>query len=338
MRAYQLAAGATSLADLKLVDLPEPQAGPHQVKIRVRATSLNFRDQAIVKGRYFGGPVPAPQVPLSDGAGEVTAVGPGVSRFKVGDRVAGCFHQGWIDGPPTNTPRVALGHTGAAGMLAESVVLPEDGVVKIPETLDFDQAATLPCAGVTAWNALACGKRVKAGDVVLIQGTGGVSLLALQIARASGARVIATSSSAEKLERVKALGASAVINYKTTPEWGKAVLDLTGGQGADIVVEVGGAGTLGQSMTAVAFGGEIALIGVLTGVEGAAGPHAVMRKGATMRGMLVGSRAMFENLNRAVDANGIKPVIGKTFAFEEAIEAFNYQASDKLFGKVVIRV
>jgi NADPH:quinone reductase-like Zn-dependent oxidoreductase len=337
MRAYHIVPGSMSVEGLQRVDLPDVEPGPGEVKIRVRATSLNFRDQAIIKGVYFGGPVQAPQVPLSDGAGEVVAVGPGVTRFQAGDRVAGTFFQIWTDGPPSPAPKVALGAAPAKGMLAEHVVLHEDGVVAIPETLSFEEAATLPCAGVTAWNALNIGRRVKAGDTVLVQGTGGVSLIALLIAKASGARVIATSSSDEKLERVKALGADVLINYKTTPEWGEEAMKRTG-TGADIVVEVGGAGTLGQSMAAVAYGGAISLIGVLTGTEGAAGPHPIMLKGASLRGVFVGNRAMFENLNRAIDVNGIKPVVDKVFGFEEAADAYRYQSSEKLFGKVVIAV
>jgi NADPH:quinone reductase-like Zn-dependent oxidoreductase len=336
MRAQQLPAGSTGPKDLKIVELPEPQAGPGEVKVRVRATSLNYRDQAVAIGRYMTGPLTVPQVPLSDGAGEVTAVGPGVTRFKVGDRVAACFSPAWIDGPPPSGPRVALGAPPAIGMLAEHVVLPADAFVRIPDSLTFEEAATLPCAGVTAWNALTVGKAVKPGDVVLVMGTGGVSMLALQIARAAGATVVATSSSEEKLARAKTLGAAIGINYKTTPEWGPAVVAATGGRGADIVVEVGGAGTLAQSMQAVAFGGAISLIGVLT--QGQIVPHPLMIKGAMLRGMLVGSRAMFEQLVRAIDANGIKPVIDKVFPFEQAADAYAYQASPALFGKVVIRV
>ena len=338
MRAYRLSKGATSLDDLKRVEADKPVPGPGEVLIRVRACSLNYRDQAIPTGNYFGGVIDRDIVPLSDGAGEVEAVGAGVTRFAVGDRVAGTFFQNWGDGPPHPAAGPALGAVPAKGMLAEYVTLPEGGVVHIAKTLSFEEAATLPCAGVTAWNALMEGpKSVRPGSHVLILGTGGVSLLALQIARAAGATVIATSSSDEKLERVKALGAAHGINYRTTADWGTAAAKLTGGTGVDHVVEVGGVGTLAQSMQAVGFNGEVALIGVLTRT-GETGPHALMMKGASLRGIFVGSRGMAERLNACIDANGIKPVIDKVFAFEQAAEAYRYQSSSALFGKVVIAV
>jgi len=337
MRLYVLEKGAQSLDSLKMVERDTPAPGPGEVQIRVHACSLNYRDQAIVKGQYFGGAVPDDIVPLSDGAGEVSAVGAGVTRFKVGDRVAGIFFQNWVDGPPNPQAGPALGAHPAPGMLAEYVVLPEQGVVPIARSLSYEEAATLPCAGVTAWNALMEGPRPTIpGSRVLILGTGGVSLLALQIARAAGAEVIATSSSDEKLERVKALGALHGINYRTVGDWGAEVVRATG-RGVDHVVEVGGVGTLAQSMQAVGFAGEVALIGVLTR-EGDTTPHALMMKGASLRGIFVGSRVMAERLNAAVDANGIKPVIDKVFPFEEAAEAYQYQSSAALFGKVVIRV
>ncbi|WP_298291267.1 NAD(P)-dependent alcohol dehydrogenase [Novosphingobium sp.] len=335
MRQWLISAGATSLDHLKLVDTAQPTPGPGEVAVQVRACSLNFRDQIIPLGFYMGGVVQQDTVPLSDGAGEVIAVGEGVSSLAVGDRVAGIFFQDWMDGPPNPAMGVALGAPPAPGMLQDVVVLPEHGVVKLAETLDYTEAACLPCAGVTAWNALMEGPRpVKPGDTVLVLGTGGVSLLALQIAKAAGATVIATSSSDEKLERVKAMGADHVINYRTTPEWGAEAARLAGG-GVDKVVEVGGAGTLKQSIAAVGFAGEIALIGVLTR-EGDTNPHGLMFKGASIRGIFVGSKGMAQRLNAFVDAHGIKPVVDRSFAMDALKDAFAYQSSAGLFGKVAI--
>ena len=337
MKSWRLKAGASSLDDLALVEMAKPEPGPGEVLIRVRACSLNYRDQAIVAGQYFGGRIATDITPLSDGAGEVAAVGPSVARFKTGDRVAGSFFQNWTAGPPNPDAGPALGAVPAPGMLSEYVVLPERGVVPIAQSLSFDEAACLPCAGVTAWNALMEGPRAAGpGRTVLILGTGGVSLIALVIAKAAGARVIATSSSDAKLERVRALGADETINYRAIPEWGAEAARLAGG-GVDHVVEVGGAGTLKQSMTAVGFNGEVALIGVLT-LAGDTNPLVLMPKGASLRGIFVGSAEMALKLNRAVDATGIKPQIGRTFAFDEARQAYEYQASPVLFGKVVIRV
>ena len=338
MRTWRLAKGATSLDDLALVDADTPVAGAGEVLIRVRACSLNYRDQMIPKGLYMGGTIGEEITPLSDGAGDIVAVGDGVTRFAVGDRVAGIFFQNWIDGPPNPAQGPALGAPPAKGMLSEYVALPEAGVVKIAESLSYAEAATLPCAGVTAWNALMEGANpTRAGEHVLVLGTGGVSLLALQIAKAAGASVIATSSHDDKLARVAALGADATINYRTTPGWGAAAAQLSGKPGVEHVVEVGGAGTLAQSFQAVGFGGEVALIGVLTR-EGDTAPHILMFKGATLRGIFVGSRVMAERLNAFIDAHGIKPVIDRTFPFEQAREAYAYQESPGLFGKVVITI
>lgn len=336
MKAWILKAGATSLDDLHLTECDMPVAAPGEVLVRVRACSLNYRDQLIPQGKYMGGTIDRDIVPLSDGAGEVVAIGDGVTQFAVGDRVAGTFFQNWIDGPPNPAAGPALGAPPAKGMLAEYVALPEIGLVHIAETLSFDEAATLPCAGVTAWNALMEGPRpTKAGENVLVLGTGGVSLLALQIAKAAGAQVVATSSSDAKLDRVKALGADTTINYRETPQWGAEAVKLTGGKGIDHVVEVGGAGTLAQSIQAVGFAGEIALIGVLTR-EGDTGPHGLMFKGASLRGIFVGSRGMAERLNAFIDQHKIKPVIDRTFPLDQAKDAYAYQASPDLFGKVVI--
>jgi len=336
MKAWVLRQGATSLDALDLVERDRPVPGPGEVLIRVRACSLNFRDRMIAQGLYMGGPVTEDIVPLSDGAGEVVALGDGVTHHAVGDRVAGIFFQNWFDGPPNPAAGPALGAPGAPGMLAECVVLPEAGVVKIADSLSYEEAACLPCAGVTAWNALMEGPRaVQAGAHVLVLGTGGVSLLALQIARAAGAHVIATTGADEKIARVLALGADAAINYRVTPEWGAVAAGLSGKPGVEHVVEVGGAGTLAQSIAAVGFGGEIALIGVLTR-EGNTSPHALMFKGASLRGIFVGSRAMAQRLNAFVDAHRIRPVVDRVFALDEAKAAFAWQASPDLFGKVVI--
>jgi NADPH:quinone reductase-like Zn-dependent oxidoreductase len=336
MHAWQLSAGATSLDDLNLVTLDDPTPGPGQVAIRVRACSLNYRDQAIVLGRYLGGPIPAPIVPLSDGAGEVIAVGAGVSRFKVGDRVAGTFFQNWFDGPPNPHMGVALGAAGAPGMLAETVVLPENGIVHIAKSLSYAEAVCLPCAGVTAWNALFEGPRpIKPGDRVLVLGTGGVSLLALQLAKAAGCQVIATSSDNAKLDRIKGLGADEGVNYRDVENWGQHIAATFGG--VDKVVEVGGAGTVQQSLAALRHNAEIALIGVLNPVGGP-NPSALMMTGSIIRGIFVGSRRMAEKLHDAIDANGIKPVVGATFGFEDVKQAYAYATSPSLFSKVVIEV
>ncbi len=336
MKAWMLRKGATSMDALEQVELAMPEPAEGEVLIRVRACSLNYRDQAIVRGKYMGGPIGEDIVPLSDGTGEVVAVGSGVTRFRIGDRVAGIFFQNWIDGPAHPGMGPALGAAGGKGMLAEYVALPEAGVVPMAQSLDFAAAATLPCAGVTAWNALMAGANpVCAGQSVLVLGTGGVSLLALQIAKAAGAAVIATSSSDDKLARVTALGADSTINYRSTPEWGAQAEQLSGKPGVDHVVEVGGAGTLSQSIAAVNFAGEIALIGVLTR-EGDTSPHGLMFKNASLRGIFVGSRAMAEALNAFIDEHRIQPVIDRTFAFDDVHAAYAYQSSAGLFGKVVI--
>lgn len=335
MRSWVLPAGCQSVDEMALHETPVPQPGTGEVLIRVRACSLNYRDQLIPQGRYFGGTIMTPTVPLSDGVGLITAVGGGVSDLKIGDRVAGTFFQGWQDGPPTATTGEALGAPPAKGMLSDYVVLPASGVVRVAATLSDAEAATLPCAGVTAWNALRCGLRpVVAGQSVLVMGTGGVSLLALQIAKAAGAWVVGTSSSDAKLDRLQALGADAVVNYRTEADWGAKAAALAGG-GVDHVVEVGGVGTLAQSMQAVGFGGEIALIGVLA-MQGDGNPMPLMMKGASLRGIFVGSAAMANDLNNFIDSHQVKPVVDRTFDFVDAKAAYAYQASPDLFGKVVI--
>ena len=335
MRAWQLPAGCTSIEQAELIELPRPQPAAGEVLVRVRATSLNYRDQAIAQGRYFGSAIKVAGVPLSDGAGVVEAVGAAVKSLKTGDRVAGTFFQGWQDGVPPAAKGDALGCPPAKGMLAEYVTLPESGVVRLADSLRFEEAATLPCAGVTAWNALMKGVRpLERGHTVLLIGTGGVSLLALRIAKAAGARVVATSSSDAKLARARELGADATLNYKSEPQWGAGAAALAGG-GIDHVVEVGGLGTLAQSMQAVGFGGEIGLIGVLS-MQGDTNPMPLMLKGASLRGIFVGSATMARELNAFIDMHQLKPVIDRVFDFGEAKAAYAYQSSGALFGKVVI--
>jgi NADPH:quinone reductase-like Zn-dependent oxidoreductase len=336
MKAYEIAQGGRSLDALRRVDRPVSEPGSRQLLVRVRAASLNYRDQAVIAGNYFGGAVQRDTIPLSDGAGEVVAVGSDVTRIRKGDRVAGTFFLGWTDGPPAR-PFPARG-APADGMLAEYALLDEQDAVLTPPSLSFEQAATLPCAAVTSWHALieTCG--VRAGDTVLALGTGGVATFALLFARAAGARIIVTSSSDDKLERARALGAWGAINYRQHPDWAQRVLDLTDGAGVTHVIETGGPGTLAQSMKAVAYGGHIALIGVLAGLHGDTNPHPIMRKGASIHGIFVGNRAMFERMNAAIEVNNLRPVIDQVFGFDEAADAYRYQQSPSLFGKVVIRI
>lgn len=336
MRAWQITQ-EFGIDNLALADRPDPQPGPGQIVVRVKATSLNYRDLITVKHGGLRG-LSLPLVPLSDGAGEVIGVGDGVTRVRTGDRVAGIFFQNWLAGGPDAAYQASALGGALDGMLTEQVVLSEDGVVRIPDYMSYEDAATLPCAAVTAWQSMVTLGNMKAGDTILILGTGGVSIFALQFAVAAGARSIVTSSSAEKLERATALGATHVVNYKTTPEWGKKVLELTGGVGVDQVVEVGGAGTLGQSMEATRVGGMIGLIGILAGTDGEVNPIPVLMKSLRLQGVYVGSRAMFEDMNAALAANRIKPVIDRVYPFEEAREALKLMESASHFGKIVVTV
>ncbi len=330
MKVYTVAKGATGFDGIKRVERHQPTPAANQALVRMRAASLNFRDLAIVAGKYIRGPLAQDTIPLSDGAGEVVAVGAGVRAFKIGDRVVATFTQG--------RPPAALG-SPLDGVLAEFVVFDEDGLLKVPEHLSFEEAATLPCAGVTVWNALMHGPRcVRPGDTVVTLGTGGVSIFALQLAKLAGARVIITSSSDAKLERAKSLGADEGINYKTHPDWEKKVLELTDGQGAEHVIDTGGAGTLPHSYLAVGPGGTVSVIGVMTRPDGDLSPYPLMMKFAMVRGIFVGAREHFEGLMRAVAVNRMKPVVDAVFEFDEAVEAFKALKAAQHFGKIVIKI
>ena len=328
--------GGFGLENLKPAERPEPTCGPHEVLIKMRAASLNYRDWLTAKGLY-NPKQPLPLIPCSDGVGEVTAVGDGVERVKVGDRVASIFAQRWIGGEFNVEARSSTLGGPSDGMLAQFAVLHEDGVTHVPDHLSDEEAATLPCAAVTAWNSLVVQGGMKAGDSVLLLGTGGVSIFALQFATLAGARVIITSKSNEKLEKTKKLGAAEGINYTETPDWDKQVRKLTAGRGVDHVVEVGGADTLPKSINAVRFGGNIGVIGVLSGVGTKLALTSVLMKQVKLFGVFVGSRAMFEEMNRAVAAHKMKPVIDRVFDLDATREAFEYMESGKHFGKIVIR-
>ncbi len=336
MKAYVFEAAGDAFG-LKLVERETPAPGPGQVRVRVESTSLNYGD--LIHLRRQGGGKVGGKGPFSGGSAVVSAVGDGVSRVKVGDRVASCFFPLWESGRfDMIHHRNDLGGS-LDGMLAEEVLLPASGVTAIPEHLSVDEAACLPCAGVTAWNGLVTRGHLSSGETVLALGTGGVSIFALQFATAMGARVIVTSSSDEKLARAKKLGAFGTINYKGDSAWEKSVFKLTEGRGVDHVVEVGGAGTLGKSLASVAAGGHIALIGVLTGF----GPPSeslfpLVGKNTDMSGIYVGSRAHFEAMNAFIAEKRLRPVIDKVFSFDQAAEAFDYLASGSHFGKVVLRV
>ncbi len=338
MRAYQLPKGGAGIEALARIERPDPPRPAHrQVLVRVRACSLNFRDLGIARGSYRM-PIRDNIIPLSDGAGEVVEVGPGVTRCKAGDRVAGNFFQRWAGGEPAPDAHASALGGGIDGMLAEYALLEEDGVVKIPSHLSLEEGATLPCAAVTVWHAMIEHARLKAGDTVLLQGTGGVSIFGLQFARAMGIAAIITSSSDEKLKRAKALGAAHGINYKTNPDWEKAAVEFTGGRGVDHVVEVGGAATLTRSFGAIRVGGKITLIGGLSGGASELNPGLIFARRANVQGISVGSTQMFMAMNRAIEVNGIKPVIDKVFGFDEAQAAYRHMASGAHFGKIVIKV
>jgi NADPH:quinone reductase-like Zn-dependent oxidoreductase len=334
MKAWQIVSDG-GIDALKLAEVAPAAPGPGEVRVRLRANAINFRDLGTIKDPVPRR-IPYPRIPNSDGAGDVIAVGQGVTTLKPGDRVASTFFQRWIDGPCSiEAMNSALG--GAIdGVLAEEANLAADGIVPIPAHFSYAEGATLPCAALTAWNAIVEVGRVKAGDTVLLLGTGGVSIFALQFARMMGARTIITSSSEEKLARARTLGASITINYRQKPDWENAVLEATDGKGVDLTVEVGGAGTLPRTIAATRVAGTIAMIGVLTG--GQIDPATVMRKSIRLQGIYVGSRRMFLDMNRAIAQHGLKPVIDKSFAFADARAAYHAMAAAGHFGKLVIEI
>lgn len=334
MQAWEIVSDG-GIEALALNDRAMPDPGLGEVLVRIHASSINYRDLSTVLDPESRG-LPYPRVPNSDGAGEVVAVGASVTRFKPGDRVAGTFFQRWADGPIT--PEGMASALGGAldGLLAEYAVLHEDGLVEIPAHLDYVQAATLPCAALTAWHSSMEVARLRAGDTVLLLGTGGVSIFALQFCVLHGVRAIVTSSNDGKLERARALGAWQTVNYRMEPQWQHKVQELTQGRGVDHVVEVGGAGTLQRSIEAVRVAGSIGLIGVLTGGE--INPTAIMRKSVRLQGIYVGSRAMFERMNKAIASAGIEPVIDKVYPFEQARDAFGAMRGAAHFGKIVVQM
>jgi NADPH:quinone reductase-like Zn-dependent oxidoreductase len=336
MRSFHLDLGA-GLGGLRLEEHPEPRPGPREVLVRVRAASLNARELVIlVEGRY---PLPVKRgvVAASDGAGEVVALGEGATRVAVGDRVTASIFPRWLAGPFRMETSAQLGGS-LDGMLTEYAVLPEEALVRIPGHLSYEEAATLPCAGVTAWNALTGGRPLQPGETVLTLGSGGVSLFAIQLAHAAGARVIATTSAPGKADRLRLLGADAVIDYRATPDWAGEVRRLTGGVGVDHVVEVGGPGTLARSFQSLAVGGEVAWVGWLARGSGEVDLTAFARAVGTLRRIAVGSRAQLEAMAAAVTVHRLRPVIDRVFPFADTPEAFAYYAAGAQVGKVVVSV
>jgi len=335
MKAFEIQ--AYGLDHVKQAERPQPAPGPGQVVVKVKAASLNYRDLLTVMGAY-GGAYKLPLVPCSDGAGEVAAVGPGVTKVKPGDRVAGLFFQKWLAGPPTREGLSSAVGGPIDGWLQEYCLLSEEGVIKLPDYLSLEEGATLPCAALTAWRALVVEGNLKAGQRVLVQGTGGVSIFALQFAKMHGAEVIATSSSEEKISRLRALGADHLINYRSHEAWGDLVREITGGEGVDHVVEVGGANTLKESLKSVAIGGHISIVGLLSGPIQQAGLTQLIGLNARVHGISVGSREHFSAMLKAMDLAKMAPVIGQSFDFADSILAFQEMQAGRHFGKIVIRV
>ena len=323
------------LDKLSIQERPDPSPAHGEILVRIRASSLNFHDFAVVAGMI---PADDGRIPMSDGAGEVVGVGEGAALFKPGDHVVSTFFPDWLTGPPADADFRGVPGDGIDGYGAELVAMPETAFTRIPAGYSFAEAATLPCAALTAWRGMFVENQVKPGDWVLVQGTGGVSIFALQFAKAAGARVIATSSSDAKLAKLTELGADHVINYKDEPKWGRKAFELTGGRGVDEVVEIGGPGTLDQSIDACRLGAHISLIGVLTGVSGEVPTAKFFQKNLTMSGITVGSRAHQMDMIAAIEANGIKPVISDSFPLDQIAAAFGHQIGQKHFGKIVLEI
>lgn len=334
MNAYEI--NEFGIENLSINDRKMPVAQANEVVVKFRAASLNYRDLMMVNGHYDP-ELTTPRVPCSDGAGEVVEVGPEVTRWEVGDRVMPAFMQGWIDGSiEFRKAKTALGGD-FDGCLREFGAFQQGGLVRIPDHLTYEEAATLPCAGVTAWNALKTSGGIKKGDKVLLLGTGGVSIFGLQFARILGAETIITSSSDDKLEMASTLGADHTINYKTNQDWDQEVLEITGKRGVDHILEVGGAGTLQKSLNCVRMGGHIAVIGILAG-KGDFDPISVLMKAVRMQGIFVGSRVMFEEMAEVIQNEYTKPVVSSLFEFHDAKEAFKFMESGSHFGKIVIKI
>lgn len=336
MQAYRVLAGRGQ-ESLQRVDYQPPALAEHEVRVRVHAVALNYRDLMIAHGMY---PISTerPPIAIADGAGEVVAIGPGVTRFRTGDRVARIYFSDWIDGAPTHQNTAAVPGASVDGMLAEEAVVHEDHLVAVPAHLDYNEAAALSCAGVTAWNALFVEGRVQPGDTVLLLGTGGVSIWALQLAKAAGLRAIVTSSSDAKLARARELGADETINYRTTVEWQAEVVRLTRGRGVDLTVEIGGRDTLNRSVAATRMGGTVVLVGGVAGFTAQLDIVPLLVGHKRLIGIGVGSRSMFEALNRFVALAKIRPAVDRVFPFEQAGEACAYLEKAGHFGKVVIKV
>ncbi len=332
MKAIKLAAPG-GLDNLNVVDIEAREPGPGEIRVRNHASSLNFHDYVVVTGLL---PTEDGRIPISDGAGVVEAVGEGVTEFAVGDKVMSVFFPNWEGGPATMPRMLEVPGDMADGFASETITMPTQCFTRMPAGYSYEQAATLPCAALTAWRALMVEAQVKPGDTVLVQGSGGVSVFALQFAKAAGCNVIATSSSDEKLARLSDMGADQLINYRSTEAWGDEVLSLTGGAGADVIVEVGGSGTLAQSVRAVAFSGHISMIGVLTGISGEVPTAELFQKNAVISGITVGSRQHQQDMVEGIEANGIAPVISDSFALDAIADAFRLQESQGHFGKICL--